>query len=623
MAEGLLGAALGSEEEKPEGETLEGASAAPSGAEAFAAAVVAIASRQDPAVARQTEQLLRVQSRLLTLQTKLLADEHALRLAHLRNQILEQRMRRSGLWLRVTVQGLIALVAIVTGVGILLMLRDAFTARSVVVESFEVPPALAARGVTGKVAASGLLDELRRLQQATRADAAKRELSSAWAGEITLEVPEAGISYSEMSRLLKARLGHDVHIDGEVVQGEGGELELTVRGDGIAPRTFNGAANELGKLTTDAAGYVYAESQPVLWAYYLLNRGQYQEVVRFSRAALVGAEKADRPYLLNTWATAIASMGDARGALPLYRAALKLKPDYWVAHNNVINSLWALGDEEGAWRAGEEMRRIAGGRPGRAPETYYQNIDVLTWDLGRWRDATLADAEASEGVGSNVGASAQPNLAEVDVRLHDMASAEIALQTFDETPEPSDTALSHFVRGRMAAEAGDTLAAVTEMEAFGTAFSDPMIRVSFPGYSCWIAPAEEAARHPDKADAILATAGTYVDCYRFRGDILDGRGDWTGAQKAYAAAVALAPDLPAGYYSWGLALARHGDLRAAEVKFQSAHEHGPRWADPLKAWGDVLMRQGRSDEARDKYEEALGFAPNWAALEQAARAIPR
>jgi tetratricopeptide (TPR) repeat protein len=522
----------------------------------------------------------------------------------------------------VAVQALVALVAIVIGAGILLMLRDAFVARSVVVESFEVPPALAARGVTGKVAASGLLDELRRLQQATRADAAKRELSNAWAGEITLEVPEAGISYSEMSRLLKARFGHDVHIDGEVVQGERGELEFTVRGDGIAPRTFSGSASALAKLTTDAAGYVYAESQPVLWAYYLLNRGRNEEVIRFSRSALVGADKADRPYLLNTWANATASIGDVREALRLYRAALKLKSDYWVAHNNVMNSLWALGDEEGAWRAGEEMRQIAGGRPGRAPETYYQNIDVLTWDLGRWRDATVADAEASEGLGSNVGTSAQPNLADVDVRLHDMASADFDLQTLDENPEPGDTALSHFVRGRMAAEAGDTLTAVTELEAFGTAFSEPMIRFSFPGYSCWIAPAEEAARHPDKADAILATAGTYVDCYRFRGDILDGRGDWTGAQKAYAAAVALAPDLPAGYYSWGLALARHGDLRAAEVKFQSANEHGPQWADPLKAWGDVLMRQGRSEEARVKYDEALRYAPNWAALQQAARTVP-
>ena len=27
-----------------------------------------------------------------------------------------------------------------------------------------------------------------------------------------------------------------------------------------------------------------------------------------------------------------------------------------------------------------------------------------------------------------------------------------------------------------------------------------------PGYNCWIAPAEEAAGHPDKADAVLMTA---------------------------------------------------------------------------------------------------------------------
>ena len=35
----------------------------------------------------------------------------------------------------------------------------------------------------------------------------------------------------------------------------------------------------------------------------------------------------------------------------------------------------------------------------------------------------------------------------------------------------------------------------------------------------------------------------------------------SGAQKASADAVALAPDLPAAYCSWGLALERHGDHR--------------------------------------------------------------
>jgi hypothetical protein len=52
--------------------------------------------------------------------------------------------------------------------------------------------------------------------------------------------------------------------------------------------------------------------------------------------------------------------------------------------------------------------------------------------------------------------------------------------------------------------------------------------------------------------------------------------------------VALAPDVPAAYYSWGVALARHGDLMGAEAKLMDANERGPRWADPLKALGDVL-----------------------------------
>ena len=151
----------------------------------------------------------------------------------------------------------------------------------------------------------------------------------------------------------------------------------------------------------------------------------------------------------------------------------------------------------------------------------------------------------------------------------------------------------------------------------------PPCPLNNPGYNCWIAPAEEAAGHPDKADAVLKTAGTFVDCYRFRADILDGRGDWPGAQKAYADAVALAPDLPAAYYSWGVALARHGDLAGAAAKFKDANQRGPHWADPLKAWGDVLVKQGKTKEALAKYDEALKYAPNWKQLKEAREAAAK
>jgi len=621
MADGLIGGILGDEHEKPEVEAAD----ALAGAEAFASAVAAKLAGSDPGVARKTEIFLDKQAQILETQNEHLKNEHSLRIAHLRNQLSEENVRRFGLRLRVGFQLFLVLFATVIGIGVAVMIYDAVNSRSVVVDSFDAPPVLVTRGVTGTVVAGGLLDELRRLQSATRADAAKRDLANAWAGEIKLAVPEAGISLGEFSRILKARFGHDLHIQGEAIQTEAGGLALTVRGDGVAAKTFTGTSGDLDNLITQAAGYVYSQSEPVLWAYYLTNKGRNEEALAFSKAAYAGAGKADRPYLLNTWANALSNVGGPPSeALTLYRAALKLKPDYWVAYNNVMQAYWLLGEEESAWREGEAMRGIAGGRPGRAPETYYQNSDILTWNLGPWLEETVADAEASGGIGSNVGGVAAVNIAEIEVRLHDPAAAELSLQTIK--PDPADhgtTAMTHFVRGRLATEEGDTAAAVAEMEAFQTTYANPDVSSQYPGYVCWVAPAEAAAGRPEKADIALETAGRYVDCYRFRGDLLDGRGDWTAAQKAYEDSVALAPDLPAAYYSWGIALAKHGDFAGAEAKLKDANQRGPHWADPLKVWGDVLLKQGNTKDALAKYDEALKFAPNWKQLKEARETLAK
>jgi tetratricopeptide (TPR) repeat protein len=87
--------------------------------------------------------------------------------------------------------------------------------------------------------------------------------------------------------------------------------------------------------------------------------------------------------------------------------------------------------------------------------------------------------------------------------------------------------------------------------------------------------------------------------------------------------VKLAPSLPAGYYSWGVALAKHGDPAGAAEKLKLATEKGPHWADPLKAWGDVLVRQNQPKEALAKYDEALKYAPNWKQLKDAREAAAK
>jgi len=246
----------------------------------------------------------------------------------------------------------------------------------------------------------------------------------------------------------------------------------------------------------------------------------------------------------------------------------------------------------------------------------------MTRNLLAERNAMEADRDRTGGVGATF--NEQLHIAGLEAALHDPAAAELALQAQKANgADPEVQATSHFVRGLIAIDAGDSARALSEMEAFGAICALAQGSSSCAGYSCWIAPAEETAGHADKADAVLKSGGSFVDCYRFRADALDHRGDWDGAQQAYAAAVALAPDLPAAYYSWGLALARHGESAAATSKFDEAHRRGPHWADPLKAWGDVLLRQGRALEAHAKYDEAIQYAPNWEALRQARAATPK
>jgi tetratricopeptide (TPR) repeat protein len=614
MAEGMLGGLLGGEDGKPEVEAPQSLA----GADGFAAAVADRLSAGDPQVARDTSAFLKQQSQLLETQRRHLEEEHAARLQYLKGQAREVDIRRFELRLRVGFQLFIILFATVIGVGLALLIHDALSSRRVIIEPFDAPSALVSRGLTGKVVAAGLLGELNRLQVATRSSAAKRDLANAWSADIQLALPEAGVSIGELSRLLKARFGHDVHINGDLVQSEAGGLDLTVRGDGVQQKTFSGNVNELPRLTTQAAEYVYGQSEPALYASYLSNEGRDTETISFCQTAYSSASKSDRPYLLNSWAIALQNTsGSVQQGLALYRAAVKMKPDFWVGYNNIQNGLWALGDEEGAWRAGEDLRRAAGGRPGLAPGKYYQNWDELTWNMPAWLEATIEDVESSAGAGT-LATAVGPSVADIYARMHDAQAAELALQTTKaDANDPTINAMTHFVRGMLASEAHDTAQAASEMEAFQQGYANPVVYTNYPGYTCWIAPVEEAAGRANRADAVLAAGGSFVDCYRFRGDILDLRGDWPGAQKAYAAAAALAPDLPAGYYSWGAALARHGELAAAAAKLKAANERGPHWADPLKAWGDTLVKQGHAREALAKYDEALKYAPNWSALKQA------
>ena len=284
---------------------------------------------------------LEKQAHLVEVQTEHLHEQREVQLSHL-------KLRRFTDRLKAATQVFIILVASGTGLGVLLMLYDAFTSRSVVVEAFKAPSALSSRGVTGDVVASGVLDTLQKLQDATRAVEKGLNSRGAWTSDVKIEVPETGVSIGEINRLLHERFGHDLHIDGDLMQTETGGLVLTVRGDGVPASSFTGGPGDLDKLTTEAAEYVYGRSQPYRYATFLIDAGRDKDAAAFLPGAFSRAgEDADRAKLANAWGDALIDQFLPGPAVEKHRLSMTLSPPksafWWRAWSNLVNDVWLVG----------------------------------------------------------------------------------------------------------------------------------------------------------------------------------------------------------------------------------------------------------------------------------------
>ena len=151
------------------------------------------------------------------------------------------------------------------------------------------------------------------------------------------------------------------------------------------------------------------------------------------------------------------------------------------------------------------------------------------------------------------------SVAQADALLHEVDTARLRLTTAVWDPDAhGDAGTAAVAQAYLAEQVGDLPAAARAWDAFAAAYADPRLAITNPPFMCWAAPTYQRTGQPAKADAAMGAPmravgiGSFVDCYRFRGDVLDLRGDWAGAQEWYARVVRLAPDIPSGNYSWGL-----------------------------------------------------------------------
>ncbi len=544
----------------------------------------------------------------LKLQSQVLRSQHR----QLRSQRLHDRFRT----IYQTTLSVIALS--VLGV-IVYAVYSAATDQSVVVNQFQVPPSFDAAGKNGTVVASQFLDQLTTLQAASRGSQAAKVLQDAWSNNIQLQIPQVHVSLGDIQHTLHNWLGHQIQISGDVIQ-QDKQIMLTVRGSGFSAKTFTGSPDDLQKLLSTAAEYVYGQAEPYLFATYLEINGRDAEALTLIKDQYPAASVEEKPWLLNGWGNALDDLNQYETAVDKYEQAVRIDPHFWIAYTNLTAVDIALGQEEQAYQSGIRMERIAhrgSWFAARMPDANYEYLDFLRLDLSEIHRELVADEAAHGGEGSNTTQDA-PWDAEMLARMH---AYKIALQTLQTShgagSDPYELAEAAFVRGLMALDQQNYVQATSAFQTTNTLLiQNPTLQGNFYVQpECFLGLALEYSGRTSMADSAIVQGGHYVDCYRFRADIADRRGNWTQAQKDYTAAVALAPSLPMAYQSWGLALMRHQDYQGAIEKFQAANQHGPHWCDPLKYWGDALAAQGKYKEAIQKYAEAAQYTPHWGALE--------
>ena len=594
--------------------------------QAASAGPAAIAMALGSASRAKADAFLEKQARLSDLQIARLEaqDQHfheeaELELTHLRWRAFTDRMKGA-----LQIMGVLLGVAVVGGLGV--MIWEAAHSEGYVIESFTVPPDLAARGLSGEVAASRLLDRLNViLTPSPNSVAAAQSASTSAADDVRVEIPETGISIGELYRFLRRWLGHENHVGGEVVR-QGADLAVAVRINGRDGAVYQGPEADLDTLLQKAAEHVADIVQPNTYANWFNTQTPPREAEARAILQRVIADTAATPVLrassLLLLGNMAAAAGDLSEAIMLYRRSQETNPDLSLAYSNTLNTEVQLSHPEAALAL--QPRALA------MFEKYHDNFTpAAVISVGarmRVREPELhgdyarAVSDLAPAMRGTFQTYQAIDLTAIDrARLHDGA----APGWLAEQPMPASTpplartvppiqiaaALQHWPRViALAAESEKVLAdnrfSPTGRETIAAAQIRP-----------WLALAK--ARTGDIAGAetlIAATPGDCYDCGRGRGLIASEAKQWGRADYWFAKAVADAPSIPFAHEDWGRSLLARGKADEAIAQFTLANQKGPHFADALEGWGEALMAKSQSHLALAKFAEAEKYAPNWGRL---------
>jgi tetratricopeptide (TPR) repeat protein len=496
--------------------------------------------------------------------------------------------------------------------------------KGLVVESFSVPPDLAARGLTGQVVAARLLDRLSLLQSATVSSRAPSSYANNWGGDIKLQIPDTGVSIGEFNRSLHLWLGKQTRITGEIYRTPSG-IAVTARAGSNPGRTYSGRDSDLDALMQKAAESIYQATQPYRYAVYLANAGRTAESEAAYRKLIAGGVPVDRAWALIGLENIYANRPDLALARATLDRALKVKPDFFMVYTNRAGIEGQFQHDEAALAA--QRKAVAIARGPRDPD-----MSQIAWKLGGLQGESALAGDLGDFTAqlefdrrtellpefNNAVENARQNDVTTYAFLHDAAASEAAFAALPPANGELPTLQHEAARAFAQVLLGEPGYIVDRRKQFDAMLAKlgPLGAV-IAARQFWPVAAYALALKGDlrAAHALVDRTPTDCDqCLRARGGIDTLEKNWAGAGYWYARAARQSPSPPFVWSDWGRMLVASGDADGAIARLEIAHGKGPHFADPLVWWGEALMLKHRSDRALAKFSEAARYAPHWGRL---------
>jgi tetratricopeptide (TPR) repeat protein len=558
-------------------------------------------------------------------QRALIAEQHH----HLREQFKQLRL---GIWqlrLGVLLRIATAFIGVAIAAALGWLIWNAASSSDLVIGSFAVPPDLAARGLSGPVVAAKLLDKIATMQAETVSQRPSKSYANGLPDGLKLEIPETRVSLSELDRFLREKLGHDLHIGGEMVQTDKG-VALTARVGSNGSATVAGTESDMDALLQKLAEQVYRITQPFRYGIWLRGQGRTEESIAVLRVTALGGADKERVWSYVGWGNTAFQFQSESFAISLLQRAHALDPNFPAPIGNIASAEYYFGraqDSQRDFGVAMALHRAHGRDytlPQELPFAEGGERAMLLMYQGALREAVEQVSQVlagNEGLGG-LGVPPAARLAELLAALHELGAARAVLAEHPvAVPNAANVGIyfnaARHARLLIALEARDWPEALTVDRTL------PQVLAQFPG----LAESRVTYFGPPVALA-LAQMGQFAaaearlkpmpaDCYpclRARAQVAAQQRQDARADFWFVRATAIAPSLPYAESEWGRALMDRGKPDDAIEKFKLANRKGPHFADPLEGWGEALMAKNQSHLALAKFAQAEKYAPNWGRL---------